>query len=63
MRAFVKLRDILSGHKEFEIRLRELESRIQEHDVDIRDIFEAIRQLIGIPKEKRRIIGFVRNQR
>ncbi|MCX5695037.1 MAG: ORF6N domain-containing protein [Candidatus Omnitrophica bacterium] len=58
MRAFVKLGNILSGHKEFEGKLRELENKIQGHDLDIRDIFDAIRQLIGIPSEKRKIKGF-----
>ncbi|OGX14962.1 MAG: hypothetical protein A2166_03725 [Omnitrophica WOR_2 bacterium RBG_13_41_10] len=58
MRAFVKLRGILSTHKELAFKLRELESRIEGHDADIRDIFEAIRQLMGLPSEHRRIDGF-----
>jgi len=58
MRAFVKLRYALSANKQFEIKLKELESRVNVHDKDISDIFEAIRQLIGIPTEKRKIKGF-----
>ena len=58
MRAFVRLRSILSSHKEFEVKWNELEKRIESHDMDISDIFEAIRQLIGIPNEKRKIKGF-----
>ena len=58
MRAFVKLRSILSGNKEFAYKLKELEKRIEEHDIDIKDIFEAIRQLMGVPDANRKITGF-----
>jgi hypothetical protein len=58
MRAFVKLRHILLVNKQFAMKLRELEYRLNMHDKDIGDIFEAIRQLIGIPSEKRKIKGF-----
>jgi len=58
MRAFVRLRRILSTHKELAYKLKELESRIEQHDTDIKDIFEAIRQLMGIPDEHRKIGGF-----
>jgi len=58
VRAFVKLREIMSAHKEIVFKLKELEAKIGEHDIDIRDIFEAIRQLMRLPDEKRRIAGF-----
>ncbi len=58
MRAFVKLRSFLLTHKELAFKLKELESKIEMHDTDIRDIFEAIRQLIGVPDENRKITGF-----
>lgn len=58
MRAFVKLRYILSTNKQFEMKLRELEDRLKIHDEDIGDIFEAIRQLMGAPDENRKIAGF-----
>ncbi len=58
MRAFVKLRRILSTHKDLVHKLNELERKIEKHDVKIKDIFEAIRQLM-IPLEKpKRKIGF-----
>jgi nucleoside-diphosphate-sugar epimerase len=60
MRAFVKLRSIVSAHKELMFKLKELENRIEGHDTDIRDIFEAIRQLMGMPAEQRKIRGFAR---
>jgi hypothetical protein len=52
MRAFVKLRQILSTNKELAFKLKELESRIEKHDGEIRAIFEAIRQLMEPPPEK-----------
>jgi len=59
MRTFVKLKSILSTHKELAHKLNELERKIEKHDVDIQSIFEAIRQLMASPPEKpRRMIGF-----
>ena len=58
VKAFVRLREIMSMHKEFANQLRELEKKIQRHDADIKDIFEAIRQLMRLPDEHRKITGF-----
>ena len=59
MRAFVKIREILSTHKELSHKLDELERKIDKHDADIGLIFEAIRQLMEPPSEKpKRLIGF-----
>lgn len=58
MRAFVKLRGLLLRDKQLAYKLKELESRIDGHDVDIEDIFEAIRQLIRIPQAKKIVKGF-----
>ena len=59
MRAFVKLRQILSTHKELTHKLEELERKTEKHDVEIQSIFETIRQLMAPPPEKpRRMIGF-----
>lgn len=61
MRAFVKLREILSTHKELAHKLAELERKMDKHDKDIGLIFEAIRQLMAPPPEKpKRWIGFKR---
>ncbi|MDD2679942.1 MAG: ORF6N domain-containing protein [Candidatus Omnitrophica bacterium] len=61
MRAFVKLRQILSHHKELAYKLGELERKISKHDEDIRNIFEAIRQLMTPPEKPKRRIGFHRD--
>ena len=59
MRAFVRLKAVLSTHKELAHKLSELEHKIEKHDIEIQSIFEAIRQLMAPPPEKpRRIIGF-----
>jgi phage regulator Rha-like protein len=58
MRAFVKLREILSTHRELRQKLAELERKLARHDGHIQSLFEAIRQLMGPDKPKPRRIGF-----
>jgi len=61
MRAFVKLREILSTHKELAYKLAELERKIERHDEEIKAIFDAIRQLMTPPEKPKRRIGFKRD--
>lgn len=49
-RAFVRMREILSTHKEFARRFDQLEERMADHDEHIVAIFEAIRQLMKPPE-------------
>jgi phage regulator Rha-like protein len=58
VRAFVKLREILSTHKELAQKLKELEYKIETHDEQITAIFEAINQLLAPPPVTKRKIGF-----
>ena len=58
MRAFVKLRKILSEHKELSRKLNDLEQKIENHDVQIQGIFEAIRKLMAPPAKPKGRIGF-----
>jgi phage regulator Rha-like protein len=60
VRAFVKLRQILSTHKELAHKLIELERKIEDHDEEIHTIFEAIRQLMAPPEPNKKQIGFGR---
>jgi len=60
VRAFVKLRRILSSHKELIEKLNELEKKTQRHDVEIYSIFKAIRELMAEPNVPKKQIGFVR---
>jgi hypothetical protein len=57
-RAFVRLRDILTAHKELAHKLDELERKLELHDVQIRDVFEVIRQLVSADEKPKRRIGF-----
>ena len=55
MRAFVKLRQILSSNAELSRRLDELESK---YDSQFKVVFEAIRHLMSTPVKDRKAIGF-----
>jgi hypothetical protein len=59
VRAFVRLREMLSAHKQIARKLSELERRIQRHDDHIRALFDAIRQMMAPPGKKERRIGFI----
>jgi len=58
VRAFVRLREMLSTHKELSRKLSDLEQRIEGHDEQIQAIFEAIRQLMAPSDKKVKKIGF-----
>jgi len=55
VRAFIRLRRILASHAELARKLDALEKR---YDVQFKEVFEAIRQLMAPPEPKRRTIGF-----
>ena len=57
MRAFVRLRRMMTGHSDLERRLADLERR---HDGQFRVVFDAIRELMAPPPPSRRRIGFHR---
>ena len=60
MRAFVKMREMLTTHKDLEAKLDLLERKYLEHDTTIEKVFEAIRELMQpklVPPTRR--IGFV----
>ncbi|MFH1664856.1 MAG: ORF6N domain-containing protein [Candidatus Omnitrophota bacterium] len=59
MRVFVKLKEMLSTHKDLVCKLDELERKVENQDKEIHYIFEAIRQLMAPPPAKpKRTIGF-----
>ncbi len=49
IRAFVKLREMVSTHRELAHKLGELERKLQGHDQDIRSLVHAVRQLMAEP--------------
>ncbi len=56
MRAFVRLRGLLSSNEELLQRLDEVE---RQYDAQFQRVFEAIRELMRSPETPRRRIGFV----
>jgi hypothetical protein len=62
MRAFVELRRAAGSFQELQKRLDQMEldigARLCEHDEQLRQIFEALRQLIAPPPSTKRPIGF-----
>jgi hypothetical protein len=58
MRTFVKIRQMLSAHKELAGKIKDLERQIQSHDHKIEAIFEAIHELMSPPEKPKRAIGF-----
>jgi len=70
VRAFVRLRETLAAHKGLAAKLEELEQKTEalalRHDTlaantraQLRQLFDAIRELMSPPEPKRRPIGFV----
>jgi hypothetical protein len=57
MRAFVRLRLALKGHKDLDRKLSDLERK---YDAQFRVVFDAIRELMLPPEQTKRSIGFVR---
>lgn len=60
VRAFIRLRRMLSTNKELAHKLAQLERKIEKHDDEIKVIFNAIRQLMVPPEIKKKRIGFRR---
>jgi len=62
MRAFVELRRLAGSFAQLEKRLNQMEldigARLSEHDGQLRQIFEALRQLIAPPPRAKRPVGF-----
>ncbi|MFA6317151.1 MAG: ORF6N domain-containing protein [Elusimicrobiota bacterium] len=58
MRAFVRLRQLISMNTELAAKLAELERRIEKHDGSIGSLFRAIRQMMAPPQPKQLKIGF-----
>jgi hypothetical protein len=61
MRAFVKLREILTTHRDLAEKIEALERQYRQHDVKIQTVFDAIRELLQPPPvSSKRRIGFGR---
>ncbi len=60
MRTFVKLREMISTHKDLTRKLNELEKK---YDGQFQIVFEAIRQIIEVEDKPRKKIGFIARER
>ncbi|NQT30187.1 MAG: ORF6N domain-containing protein [Candidatus Saganbacteria bacterium] len=58
MRVFVRLKLIISSHKELAQKLSQLEQKFEKHDCEIQAIFDAIRKLMTPAAKPTRKIGF-----
>ena len=55
---FVKMREMLSLHKDVLLKLEQLEKKITAHDDDLQMVFTALKELINPPQEPRPVVGF-----
>jgi hypothetical protein len=63
VRAFVKLRRVISEHKELVRKIEQLDRRLADHDQQILSLVQAIKQLIcPSPLPKKRQIGFLSDE-
>ncbi len=60
MRAFVKLREMLSAHKDLARKLDKMEKK---YDAQFKIVFDAIRKLMTKPEQPKRKIGFKRENK
>ncbi len=58
VRAFVRMREILSTHKQLAEKLEELEEKVTDHDQAISGLIEAIRELMSSGIREQKSIGF-----
>jgi phage regulator Rha-like protein len=59
---FVKMREMLSVHKDVLLQLDKMERKLSEHDEDVELIFKYIKQLLNEPQERPVIEGFIKKK-
>ncbi|MDD4178930.1 MAG: ORF6N domain-containing protein [Candidatus Margulisbacteria bacterium] len=59
MRAFVRLRQLISSHKELANRISELEKKYSRHEIEITTVFKMLKKLMEPPVKPTRRIGFL----
>ena len=58
IRVFTKMREIMFTNKDVLLKLEQLEKEVTKNKHDVTLIFQALKQLLKKPVEKRRMIGF-----
>ena len=61
MRAFVRLRELITSNKYLAKKINQLEDKIETHDARFHEVLEAIRNLMDIPHKHEKTIGFRTN--
>ena len=58
IRAFIRMREMISTHHDLAYKIADLERRQQEQGLQIDAVFDAVRQLIAGPEPPKRSFGF-----
>jgi len=58
VRAFVRMREMLSKNRQLAAKIGELDRRLETHDSAIQDLIEAIKELMAPEETSKRKIGF-----
>ena len=58
IRIFTKMREVILTHKDILFKIERLERKGINHDQSIRQIFQALKQLIGTQSKPKEMIGF-----
>ena len=59
MRAFIKLREVMSTHKDLARKIDDMEKK---YDAQFKVVFEAIRRLLTPPEKSKKQIGFYKEE-
>jgi hypothetical protein len=59
VRAFIRMRRMLTDQRQLALKLAELESKLAAHDKNFQMVFAAIKQLMQPPEPKKKRIGFI----
>ena len=62
IRVFTRMKEMLLSNKDILLKLEKLEKDVKVNKEDIAMIFQALKQLLGSPQPKRRMIGFNRDE-
>ncbi len=63
VQVFIKLREVLTTHRQLAAKLLELEKKVGSHDMALKAVIDAIRQLTAPPPTPKRKIGFMGTQK
>jgi hypothetical protein len=60
MRAFVRIREIISTHTELAKKISDIEKRLDYHDETLIDLIEAVKKFLPMPvSNNKQKIGFI----